>query len=88
MTLNPMQLVRDYYSQAQDVLSDSTKDRLINVSRQSGNTGRHMNADREELVQQGQQDFLDIRDPNSRRNAVDIDLDTHLRQQQQLRQFR
>ena len=88
MTLNPMQLVRDYYSQAQDVLSDNTKDRLINVSRQSGTTGRHINGDREEQVRQGQQDFLDIRDPNARRNAVDIDLDTHLYQQQQLRKLR
>lgn len=87
MTLNPMQLVRNYYSQAQDVLSDSTKDRLVNVYRQGGDTGRHISGSqsREEQVQQGQNDFLDIRDFNTRKNAVETDLDIHIRQQQQLR---
>lgn len=87
MTLNPMQLVRNYYAQAQDVLTDSTKDRLVNVYRQSGTTGSHITGSptREQQVQQGQNDFLDIRDFSTRKNAVETDLDIHIRQQQQLR---
>ena len=90
MTLNPMHMIRNHYSQAQDILSDSTKDRLVNVYRQGGTQGRHAagNNSREQQVHQGQQDFLEIRDFSSRRNAVETDLDIHLLQQQQLRNFR
>ena len=82
-----MNLVSNYYSKAQDVFSDTTKDRLVNVYRnQSGRTGGAManSHNREKQVQQGQEDFLDISSLTDRKAAVEGE-DIHFRQQQALK---
>ncbi len=89
--MNPMNLVRNYFSQAQDVLSDSTKDRLVNVYRHGSTTGSHMagHLSRDEQALRGQQDFLEIKDFSSKKLATQPDdLDIHLQQQSQLKGMR
>ena len=90
MTLNPMQMVRNYYGQGQDVLSDESKNRLVNVYRQGSQLGSHMtgNLSREQQVEQGQDALHGMQDRMTRKNALDADLDIHIHQQQPLRNLR
>lgn len=86
-----MNLVTNYFSKAQDVLTDSSKDRLVNVYRnQSGESRGCMagSSEREEQVQKGQDYFLDIRNWNTAdKKSIQENHDIHFQQQRSLKSF-
>lgn len=80
--------ISNYYSKAQDVFSETSKDRLVNVHRyQSGKAGGGIanSPGRDEQVLKGQQDLLDIKSFSERKTALDGDLDIHFHQQNRLK---
>lgn len=82
--------ISNYYSKAQDVFSETSKDRLVNVHRhQSGEAGGGIanSPGRDEQVLKGQQDLLDIKSFSERKAALDGDLDIHFHQQSRLKKL-
>lgn len=85
-----MKMISQYFSQTQDVLTENSKDRLVNVYRHKAGTaggGIANTLSRNEQVKRGQEDLLEIKSFDERKAALNGDLDIHLEQQEGLRKL-